>query len=92
MEIKQENDKTFDRQTKYYSDAWLRTLANALNAIVIFTILLVPVFVLFLVRMSPANMAITSAVAILTFAVTMSIVGGTSDVDVFVGAATYVLV
>jgi len=88
MKTKQEQEKTSDARVDYYSGARVAALRKALTVFITFTVLLVPVFVLFLVPMSRGNMAVTAAAAILPFSIIMSIVGGASDAEVFVGSAT----
>jgi len=87
-EVRKTNDKFVD----HYSSRKVKILANALEVSVAVIILLIPVFLLFLVKMSKPMMAVVASVFLLLFSVVVSSVTGAKVQEVFFGTAAYAAV
>lgn len=74
----------------YFSESGMNHLRNAFSVSLAVTILLVPVFLLFLVHMTRVQMVLTAATFIIPFPIILSYMTGAKDAEIFVGTATYV--
>lgn len=74
----------------YYSKDRLALFAILLQVCLVAVLFLVPVFLLFLVPMSRAVMAVTASTFLLAFTVTISLWTGAKVQEVFFGTAAYV--
>jgi hypothetical protein len=88
LKTKDEKKPTLDPSAAYYSPSKLGKVVQALMVCTIMGVLLVPVFLLFLVRMSHPMMAVISTAFIFLFAIIMTVVAEGRTYEIFVGTAT----
>jgi uncharacterized membrane protein YkgB len=82
-----ERSRTSNPYVYHYSPSRLAVLAKIFASTVAVGILLVPVFILFLVDLSRANMSIVVGGFVLVFMVTMSVLVDVTPHDLFIGIA-----
>ncbi|KAF8864672.1 hypothetical protein BDZ45DRAFT_737242 [Acephala macrosclerotiorum] len=86
--LKSSNEENKEGSVTFYSESGMDLFRNVLSVSLVVTVLLAPVFLLFLVHMSRVQMVFTAAAFIVPFAVILNMAGA-KDVEVLVGTATY---
>jgi uncharacterized membrane protein len=85
-----ERNKTSDPHINYYSPARLSAMSKIIPVFLAVALLLIPVFLLFLVRMSRGVMAVTALSFVFFFSLVLSTMTPAKVHEVFFGTATYV--
>jgi hypothetical protein len=78
-----------DREVFFFSNARIAIAAKLMAVCVAVTLLLIPVFLLYLTDMSRKTTSVTVLLFVIAFAILISIFSGARVENVFVGTCTY---
>ncbi|KAH8684299.1 hypothetical protein BGZ60DRAFT_523521 [Tricladium varicosporioides] len=92
LQTQKEREKTDNKKINYYDPAQVSALANILLVTLAVGLLFIPVFLLLLVKMSHAMMAVTALLFVAAFSTVISTMTGAKVYEVFFGSATYAAV